>query len=281
MSSVTPVRTFSIRKVDYANWWLVGAPRNWKPGDEWLIAHDVYHHVDGDTGSVAEEIMSFGAELWLDYVVHGSHAVNASTLGGVLLEPFEAGAVKAQKLQELLPPCPADELGSLLAESGLAFSELSRLIAKSCAEGAVEELLAGLPQRNIRAGTLAFKEQLSSEETAQRYAQWILLGLLKARIRYPDPSNARSHFGWLQTLVQKMETGEVMRLSMSETGELSPVNRVAKKAMKLSPHPKPSLFVRTQIAKAKHKPQNLFEQLIEADANAPVSACAKCFAQAA
>lgn len=230
MDASDVIRTFAIRKVDYEKWWLIGSPRKWSAGDEWLISHDVFHHVAGDTGSVQEEIMSFGAELWLDYSFSGAHAVDASTLAGTLLEPFDEGPVTLKKLKTLLVPCPVEALHEVEIRLQASCSDHARAILHDCAQKALDRVLEDL--EGHAACNLAFREQLSTDRSALRYAQWMMLGLLLARERYPDAVFASTNFSWLQTLVQAMDTGQVLKLSLTRKGGLLPAGRIAQKVMK-------------------------------------------------
>lgn len=230
MDAPIVTRNFAIRKVDYGKWWLIGSPRKWKPGDEWLVSHDVFHHVDGDTGSVEEEIMSFGAELWLDYSFTGARAVDASTLAGTLMEPFDEGPVTLKKLRTLLVPCPIEALHEVELRLQASCSDKTRDILYTCAQKALDRLLEDL--EGHAACSLAFREQLSIDQCALRYAQWMMLGLLLARERYPDAVFASTNFSWLQTLVQAMDTGQVLKLSLTRKGGLLPAGRIAQKVMK-------------------------------------------------
>lgn len=46
-------------------WLLEGRPYTY-PEKGWVVAHDVFHHAPGDRGTYAEEVCTFGAELWMD-----------------------------------------------------------------------------------------------------------------------------------------------------------------------------------------------------------------------
>ena len=86
------LRTFTIQRKRGGEYWLTGAPRNWRQGDAWLVAHDVFHHFEGDDGSVAREVMSFGVEAWLESHKSGiANAISPGTMAGTLAGDFDEG----------------------------------------------------------------------------------------------------------------------------------------------------------------------------------------------
>lgn len=59
-------------------------------GDAWMCAHDLFHHFPGDKGSMSQEAMSFGAELWLGFPGAGLEAIATSSFGGVASAAYQA-----------------------------------------------------------------------------------------------------------------------------------------------------------------------------------------------
>lgn len=221
-----------IRGVDSGKWWLVGAPRNWRAGDNWLVAHDLFHHEPGDKGTLAEEVMSFGTELWLEYCISGHYALSSSTLSGTLLESFEEGPLTTKKLKALLLPCPEKTLAHARLSTGRQAGDETVEYFRKCVEAVTDDMVAHLRQFPR---CLGLCEELSTEQQMARLAGWLEVGLLRASLRYPDPCQARRYFMWLQDLVSLVREGETLRLEMSQNGKFIPQGRIGNRVMLEAP----------------------------------------------
>lgn len=62
-----PARSDGCWKVKGSSWPTLAGP--------WLIAHDLFHHAPGDTGSLAEELATIGAELYICHEDDGMAAL--------------------------------------------------------------------------------------------------------------------------------------------------------------------------------------------------------------
>lgn len=213
------LRRFAIQCRSNGEFWLQGAPRNWQPGDAWLVAHDVFHHFEGEPGTVEREIMSFGVEYWLE---QGSQTLDvvAPTLAGTLADDFSYG-VTARRLARLFAPePPAPDLSQALPE------EASEFLSAACTHG-LYELLETLEQYHDYEFTPSQRDSLLSERNLERHANWARWGYLKAQRQYPDADAFLKAFKRLQGSVRNMVPGEVARFSVTPQAQLLAENRVA------------------------------------------------------
>lgn len=220
----------TVKKVAPGEWWLVGSPRNFKPGDEWLIAHDMFHHVENDKGSIQEEVMSFGAELWLGYPQERDSAISWYTLAGVLGEPYEEKPLTSKKAKAFLLPSAKEALREAQQVLRTSYSHKAWKIANRCAQMALDRVIRDLGHH--KAFGLALQERLTSDDMVERYTEWLLLGTLLASQRFPDPHAAQASFHRAQNLMSLMETGQSLKLLLTATGALLPASRKAQQLMK-------------------------------------------------
>lgn len=110
------VDTFADRKFR-----LRGTGRWAKPGDSWLCTHDILHHSPVDRGHIHQELMTFGAEVWMNMNGEGLHSIDPTAVSGSLLDgiperihtlnnatapPSSASPKTAALLSRLVVPAP-------------------------------------------------------------------------------------------------------------------------------------------------------------------------------
>lgn len=224
MNDASILRRFTIECRANGEFWLKGAPRNWKPGDAWLVAHDVFHHFEGEPGTVEREVMSFGVEHWLEQGEQDLAQV-ASTLAGALADDFSDG-ISARLLARLFVPEVPDvpDLSEALPE------EVSEFLRSACTIG-MYELLESLEQYHAYEFTPDQRDALLSDRNLERHANWAMLGYLKSQRRYPEAPAFQRAFQRLQSCVRNMVPGEWARLCLATDARLVAENRVAARAM--------------------------------------------------
>ncbi len=165
-------------------------------GDAWLTAHDVFHHLPGDTGSVAEEMMTFGAELWLEHPSQGLDGINYGSLEGVLAESYHG----SRSLEKYVLP----EVPFAFRMPGRAVMERFRAVTELGVTGAAERFDArfgegcrrSLPEEELR--------RFTCDENQTRCARWMALGYRVAQRRFPDPERGRELFGTLKVALERL-----------------------------------------------------------------------------
>ncbi len=219
------IRAFSIHHKPGDGYWLTGAPRNWKPGDAWLVAHDVFHHFNDDDGSVAREVMSFGVEAWLEAPSQGiANSVSPGTLAGTLQEVFDKGYTAKRLASLVIEEAPQARFPDIPPD----VREFFRLLAKD----AIAEIKAALQvYYEVPEKDGALLQRVSSSENASRYAHWLMCGYQQAKQLYPDARAFRKAFVKLQDCVKKMPSGKMACFSLRADARLVAENRCAAKCL--------------------------------------------------
>ncbi len=175
---------------------LVGTGSWADRGDAWLAAHDVFHHLPDDAGSVAEEMMTFGAELWLEYPSQGLDGINYGSLEGVLAESYHGG----RSLEKYVLP----QVHLPFRAPGAAIMERFRAVTELGVAGAAERFDArfgegcrrSLPEEELR--------RFTCDENQARCVRWMALGYRVAQRRFPDPEKGRELFGTLKVALERL-----------------------------------------------------------------------------
>ncbi|VTU41958.1 MULTISPECIES: hypothetical protein [unclassified Variovorax] len=176
------------------------ASDSWEPlpgtfrsaANNWLVVHDLFHHLPHDRGSLAEELATLGAEYYVNYEGSGllgaydtaaaglpTPGLNALTrsAAGVVGMAYEAG--EGPEVFDLRPTTAP--VACELAESVFVATERS-------AVAELEHLLWGMGNEpEWQAAKKAFC-------TPGLVASWVRQGYQGAKARYPDQARARA--GW-------------------------------------------------------------------------------------
>lgn len=161
-------------------------------GEDWLCAHDILHHLPGDRGTVEQELMTFGAEMWFDaHKNSDTFPMQPSALSGVFL-----GSLKGFRVPSRFLAKPAPEMEHQLPDEliygmyDFATIGLGRLVHFLKRKQEDNRYRATVRQAALLAG-------LQHPENVTRYSQWIMFGYLQAQRRWPDSAAAQGLFGEL------------------------------------------------------------------------------------
>ena len=214
------LRTFTIQRKLGGEYWLTGAPRNWRQGDAWLVAHDVFHHLEDDDGSVAREVMSFGVEAWLEAPKNGiANAISPGTMAGTLEGDFDDGVTSKRLARLVLPSAPRARFPSLPPE----VREFFRLFAKD----ALEELVRNLEVYRDDSLPVDARADILAADNQRRCAHWLMYGFLTAQQRYPDAGAFQQAFELLQDCVKQLKGDEAGRYTLTRDAVLVAENKAA------------------------------------------------------
>lgn len=186
-------------------------PDCWLPTDEswrtacssWIVAHDLYHHRPADTGSLAEELASLGAEY---YICHEGSGISEIESGGVLPPPghnaLTRNAAGIIGLAIESGNVGFDELA--LKPSGAALTDCTRAesVFRAAAESAIAEMHYLCPDINSPEW-YAVKTAFSQPEVV---ASWIRLGYSTTKSRFPDQQRVRRAFETTCEAVRNMSS---------------------------------------------------------------------------
>lgn len=203
-------------KRETEGWLLQGRPNTY-PERGWVVAHDVFHHEPGDTGTYAQEVSTFGAELWMDSQTPLSDLSEKieDSWTGVMAMVLENGTrgVRGLLLKETPDP-------SLLNHDFAPFF-------RQAYKGALE---------NVRRDFVEFSEDsawdmVAAPEMVDRAAALAVDGFDRAAKRWPNVPQAVTWFKQLETMAEKRgKPGEVLTVSVQD-GEM----RIERQAPKPAP----------------------------------------------
>ena len=184
-----------------SGWVLQGRP-NTTPDTGWVVAHDVFHHLPGDVGTYIEEVVTFGAESWLESPATAPEKLQeilTDSWVGVILLVLKNGTRGARGL--MLPP-QAPPASHPLAERWAAAYRNALIEVRS-----THADLASTEDWQI----------LASLEMVDRAVACVARGLDAARCRWPDPARARAQFEQVQKAATQAHDGD--RLTVSFDGQ--------------------------------------------------------------
>lgn len=218
------LRTFAIQRKLGGEYWLTGAPRNWRPGDAWLVAHDVFHHFEDDDGSVAREVMSFGVEAWLEAPRSGiATAISPGTMAGTLEEDFDRGVTAKRLARLVLPSAPCVRFPSVPPE----IREFFKLFAKD----GLAELVRNLEAYRDDQLPGDARKAILDKANERRCAHWLMVGYQAAQQRYPQATAFQQAFELLQDCVKRLEGDEEGRFTLTHDAVLVAENRAAARSV--------------------------------------------------
>lgn len=168
-------------------WRLEGS--SWHdPGYGALTAHDVYHHEPNDQGTLAEELMSFGVEHWLE---GGGWAADIDEWSGDTFANGLAFVLSASVDRLALPPAPPlpADLPPHLASIWRRKYDL-----------ALMDFLVETREEGARRSAQENDDRLSpldEPDYPDRLVAWVAEGWRRAQSRYPDPDPIQEEFNAL------------------------------------------------------------------------------------
>lgn len=169
------------------------------PETGWVIAHDVFHHQPGDTGTYAEEVMTFGAEAWLDSSSFDAQRRSLITSWfSVMALVVENGTrgVEGLLLSEKVPPDGAHPHIDF-------FSQV------------YQDALSELKESFEAFAELDTWEQLQSPGMVARAASLATKGYDLAQNRWPDPVEAHASFKALEAMASPGVAGETLHIEQN------------------------------------------------------------------
>ena len=173
-------------------WNPIGAA--WRTrASSWVVAHDLYHHLPGDTGTFAEEIATMGAEYYVNH--------------------------EGSTLTEIDPPGQNALIGVAASIVGLVF-DLSRDAKRTfeLPNLCTERLSADIESVFAIAARSAFDQMrdmandepgwetvLETYERLEPFVEWMRRGYRDAQHRYPDQMKVRQSMERLYREVRALE----------------------------------------------------------------------------
>ncbi len=174
-------------------------------GDSWLCAHDLLHHLPFDGGTVAEEAMTYGAELWMNQSHSGVEAICGSSLEGVLLAD--------EVLPEQLPRYELPEVPLNFRRPRAAYMERFATVVDCGVSG----FIGGLQDRSAFSDLSdEWVERIAGDANKQRFVDWMAFGYRVAQRRFPDPDTAAILFSEIQAILSASPAGQPVTLRLNE-----------------------------------------------------------------
>lgn len=189
--------------------WVLDGRLHTAPDTGWTIAHDVFHHLPGDTGTYAEEITTFGAEVWLDQGKHGESLQRdlATSWFSVMALTIEHGTRGVEGL--LLHRHPAAE-AFLRSPQADFFRQAYRLAIEEA-----RDCFGSFAEPSVW-------NELKHRSMEDRAVSLAVDGHRQAQLRWPDPGHAQAQFEALSELAGPAELGARLTVEV-EQGQLSMV----------------------------------------------------------
>lgn len=168
--------------------------------DAGLCAHDIFHHRPDDRGTMTDEAMTYGVELWLEHPDAGLEGICAHALTGVFEDDYERHPDDLGRyIIREKPPAHQALKGDLLerflqvTDEGLrdAAWEIDRIRRKK-----------SLPELSDSA-----MSEFMSDDNMNNYAAWMAYGYATAHERYPAPTATRDSFYRLMEHLQRWPVG--------------------------------------------------------------------------
>ncbi len=205
--------------------WVLDGRLHTSPDTGWVIAHDVFHHLPGDTGTYAEEITTFGAELWLDQdqpLEATQHALVTSWFS-VMALTIENGSrgVEGLLLHRHRP-------------------------SKDFLEGSRADFLRRVYRQALEEAQETFGDfadpsvwnELRDRSMEDRAVSLAVEGYWQAQLRWPQPTQAQAQFKALSELAGPAEAGARLRVEVTN-GVVSMVREDPKIGVKHKRGPRP------------------------------------------
>lgn len=182
-STTVTVRRLLIKKISGEDiHFQIDGTESWtQPGPPGMVAHDVFHHAPDDSGTLAEELMSFGTQAWLNHHVDDLRlGIGHEELCAVLVANAETGS--ALGIDGLPPAHETVDLRFI--------KRFLRVARKAYEETSFDEALAHIDDATM--GSLCDRPHL------HRCSAWMSWGMREAESRFPDPQATWRRFNDFQ-----------------------------------------------------------------------------------
>ena len=171
----------------------------------WLVLHDMYHHLPTDTGTLAEELATLGAEYYIVFEGTGlspefcgsGEEVTAPGLNALVSSA--AGIVGSAKEDCTHGP---DSFRLARLETPPVSEELNPIFmsAEKSAAGQLAELIEGDSDLEWNAALAAFREE-------GLISSWLRSGYLNAKARFPDRERIQDAWKAAEAVLRNHEKG--------------------------------------------------------------------------
>jgi hypothetical protein len=195
-----------------------GRGEYWKPvGIKWqtpatdaLVAHDVYHHLPGDTGTFAEEVTTFGAEYYINFEHSNLQEIvppglNALRRGAIAVV---ANVAEYAKDPAKVFHMPITRRRRLSPEAEGVFAEVAEV-----AYGEAFAALSGregLEDADLEAGEQEKADVELDERTfVDSFVNLMRLGYRQARRRFPDQLRVRAAMASFELVLRHLGKRQV------------------------------------------------------------------------
>jgi hypothetical protein len=180
------------------------------PASDALVAHDVYHHLPGDTGTFAEEVATFGAEYYINFEKSqlqelAPPGLNALRRGAIAVV---ANIAEYAKDPAKVFQMPTTRRRRLSTEAEAVFREV--------AEVAYGEALAALPTKeSLEDGdfdTVAHgkdEPELDERTFVNSFVSLMRQGYRQAQRRFPDQLRVRSSMASFELVMRHLSKRQV------------------------------------------------------------------------
>jgi hypothetical protein len=204
--------------------WVLEGRLHTSPDTGWIVAHDVFHHLPGDTGTYAEEITTFGAEAWLEHADDREKLRRslATSWFSVMALTIENGSRGVEGLR--LPR----QASSALPDSPLM--EFFREVYRQ-ALGEAQDTFGAFAEPDTW-------RRLQEEAEVNKAVGLALEGFRHAQARWPDPAEAQAQFNALSDLASPAEAGARLTVAVSG-GQLTMVRDDPKPEVQRKRGPRP------------------------------------------
>lgn len=180
-----------------SGWALENGPHR-TPSDGATAAHDLFHHLPGETGTYQEEVRSLGAEAWLDQVQADWEMELKTNWFSILAMTLEDGTRGVR--------------GLALPEAIAAPSALDAAMATQWREA----YLSGVAEAREEFGDWGSAAEWGAIVTPGAIASALALmeeGYNLAALRFPDANAARADYLVLAELAKHGSAEEVIRVT--------------------------------------------------------------------
>lgn len=197
-----------IKIVRHKDLFILAGTEPWaQPGTADLLLHDIFHHEPGDDGSMTCELMSYGAQAWIEHHTDDIRfGVSYDELSAVIESTAEVKNSDEASAAFLVRPAPAH------ADVDRRFYDRFKEIAtEAFQESSFAEPLAKISDQRM--------SEICDEPNLNNCASWMSYGFARARERFPDPEATHQLFNTLYRAVKQWAATDkqCLELSINET----------------------------------------------------------------
>lgn len=184
------LRHIVIRKLDSGL--VLDGTEGWtNPSTPEMVLHDIFHHAPDDDGSMACEVMSFGAQCWIEHHADGIRlGIGHEGLSAVLEDLARDPAKRTDRHRFVIEsPAPEHE-----PADPLFMERFMALVQAAVIDSSDSHAFVDMSDDLV--------SEITSDANVQCYAQWMSYGLRRAQKRFPDPVATRELFNRLLRVIR-------------------------------------------------------------------------------